>query len=73
VIDTAPERITLLWGLVDVSWLSRPTTWGGMVTVASLVGATVILHDDHGRHLEVGLRLGWLYCSIDIGLYPELP
>jgi len=41
--------------------------------VASLVGAVVTVHDGHGRHVEVGLRVLWVCVSLDVALYPNLP
>ena len=70
------KSLHLLWGLIDLSWMDlreEKGTWGGMVTVASLVGIMVTVHDGHGRHVEVGLRVLWVCVSLDFALYPNLP
>jgi len=70
------KSLHLLWGLIDLSWMdlwAEKGTWAGMVTVASLVGAVVTVHDGHGRHVEVGFRVLWVCVSLDFALYPNLP
>jgi hypothetical protein len=70
------KSIRLLWGLIDLSWIDLwggEGIWTGMVTVASLVGAVVTVHDGHGRHVEVGLRVLWVCMSLDFALYHNLP
>ena len=70
------KSLHLLWGLIDLSWTDlweEKEAWAGMVTVASLVGVMVTVHDGHGRHVEVGLRVLWVYVSLDVALYPNLP
>jgi len=70
------KSLHLLWGLIDLSWMDLWTekrTWAGMVTVASLMGVMVTVHDGHGRHVEVGFRALWVHVSLDFALYPNLP
>jgi hypothetical protein len=67
------KSLHLLWGLVDLSWHALDDTRAAMVTVASAIGVIVTVHEGHGAHVEVGLRVLWVCISIDFALYPELP
>jgi len=63
----------LLSGLIGLQWRSADASTAAKVTVLGAVGVVGVVTTDSPMHLEIGVRILFIDCSIKLGLWPTLP
>lgn len=65
--------VSLLTGLIALQWRSDDASMAAKATVLGAVGVVGVATTDSPHHIEIGVRILFIDCSIKLGLWPSLP